>query len=699
MPHSLLMPRLSLRDAKRLSRALQQELARHRPTNLAQCQELVSRLPLPPSGTEPTDVYISASFSQLLAYFEKRLPPEDGTSQMWRGRALSLMSAVLAPLVWQRDHQGLLLSEQVVLDHLELPALIIQSRRADLPQDLRQSLLAYLRSLPGFKQDAPQQSETVSEMHGYVAMMFRPRPACPPQPMTVPEESGVIGSGDLLVKGTPPGLAIEIGQIMAEKSILSGFSKKKGPKLSWTPHGLLHHGLLFGCCGSGQTETIVSLSINAIVAGLGVTLVNARGQADLPSRMLGMIQEYAPQAMGRVRTINMMSAPDVAPSTHTFNPFAQGPAIQHVELLMDALSVPHALDNLPPGYEELLVPLLSSVLFVLVWGREKKLWHLDLPFIVHHLRWAQLQGLSDTPQLPQNLKASLAYFFRCLSNLTPNHSLAQAYAPFESVLVEELLAPIVDRYSHVLAAPIELGKWQHPDVTSTGMLAQRLVTIVALPALEKCPLPDWIAARLVTSSLSAQVVTHAQAATVSSPRHLVLAQDAPLYLSGRSCSQLLRFGRAAGVGCLIAAKDYPQLKTTPGLAENVALCHTKIFMRPCHNHGHEHAAKLVGSQAPSKHALTELTEGQAHVLAGQTLYRTQMSYHAPPAGPLPDLPRCVPVWHSLGNQFTPGQVDPVRMTRVLYERLTRAPDRLPLSWCQETIARMLGYAHWHELSA
>lgn len=700
----LLLPRLGLRDAKRLSRALQQELAQHRPSTLAQSQALIARLPLPTPPTAAPDLYATSSVSQLVELLGRRLSQtSDPGSAVWTRRALSLLTVVLAALVWQRDHQGLLLSEQVVLDHLDLPAMMIQSRRADLPQDLRQGLLTYLRSLPGFKEGAPHQSETTLELHAYLVMSFHPRPVTqhlsPPIVQAGPNDDVSSPQEPLLIEGSPPSRAVELGQVMANKSLLSRLTRTTPPSLSWTNRGLLHHGVLFGCCGSGQTETVTSLAINAIFQDLGVTLINAHGHTSLPSRMLALVQAHAPEALDRVRVINMTSAPGEPSLTHTFNPFAQGPVSQHVELLMDALSVPHALDDLPPGYEELLISLLSGVLSILVYGRQQKLWHLDLPFIVEHLRWSQLEGLVHIPHLPAHVKIGLKYFLDRLAALVPDRSLAQAYAPLESVLVDQLLGRVSDRYHHVLAAPLESGKWQHPQVTPADMIEQRLVTIVALPALERCPEFNWVAARLITSALSAEVVNQAQRAPTSVARHLVLAQHAALYLSRRSGSQFLRFGRKAGVGCLLTAADYPQLKTIPGLAEDVGLCNTKIFMRPCHDQAHEHATQLAGSLAPSKHALTELTEGQAHVLAGQTLYRTQMSYHAPPAGPLPDLPRCVPAWHSLGNQFTPGQVDPVRMTRVLHERLTRAPDRLPLSWCQETVARMLGYAHWHELNA
>ena len=49
-------------------------------------------------------------------------------------------------------------------------------------------------------------------------------------------------------------------------------------------------------------------------------------------------------------------------------------------------------------------------------------------------------------------------------------------------------------------------------------------------------------------------------------------------------------------------------------------------------------------------------------------------------------------------------VDIERQTKVLSERLEQwrveEKDKVPpLSWCQETVARMLGFANWHEAHA
>lgn len=695
-------PRMGLKDAKRLSRALQKALAHSRPTTLDQCQDLVARLPLPDSGFSSETLWSLGTHAQLVQYFIERLPKDD--YQIWCNRALGLISAVLHPLVWQRDHQALVLTESGVLEHLDLDSCLCQAQRADLPEPARVPLQNYLRSLPGFRLNVPHQIEVARDAHEWVAMMFKapPRPPAEKAPATV-FAPPVHSDDPLVVEGTAPAAALPLGQVLEDKPGLTAWMRRaKSKPLSWTGNGLLHHGLMLGCCGSGQTETALSLAVNAMDQGLGLTLINAHGDPTLPSRVLKQAASRSPSAIERVRVITMMEGFDQTPPTHSFNPFAEGPAPQHVELLIDALSVPHAIDALPATHQQLLIPLMSAALLPLVWGRDRHLWPLDLAQISRHLRLPALLALRDIPQLPSQLRAALNYFFGKLSQACPGQTQAQAYAPFEQVLVGDILEPIAKTYAHVLAAPIKDKRWRLPDVSAKRMIEERLITVVNLRALERCPILDWVAARLVTSALSAEVVSQTQRAKApaTQPRHVVIAQHAPLHLSGRAASQLLRFGGAAGVGCLLTASDYPQLKTIPQLSETVEWCHTKFFMKPCHDQAHAHAAQLVGPLTPSSEALAELSEGVAHVIAGSTLWKATLDFHPTPQGPAPALPPGMGHWQSLGPQgFAPGQVDRMRMARVLRDQIQGTPDPITLSWCQETIARMLGYAHWHELRA
>jgi len=95
-----------------------------------------------------------------------------GDNAMWKGRAISLISAIMLALVHMRDHDGLLLGVEVIRDYILLENIQKLSKQRDLPAHILQSIKSYLRSLPGYQENAPKQSETVIDQHGYLQMQF-----------------------------------------------------------------------------------------------------------------------------------------------------------------------------------------------------------------------------------------------------------------------------------------------------------------------------------------------------------------------------------------------------------------------------------------------------------------------------------------------------------------------------------------------
>lgn len=100
------------------------------------------------------------------------LMDDGGSDGMWKGRAISLISAIMMALCHMRDTDGLLLDIDVIREHLILDNIIKLNKRRDLPANIRQSIRGYLVSLPGFQEGAPKQNETALEQHGYLQMQF-----------------------------------------------------------------------------------------------------------------------------------------------------------------------------------------------------------------------------------------------------------------------------------------------------------------------------------------------------------------------------------------------------------------------------------------------------------------------------------------------------------------------------------------------
>jgi len=96
-----------------------------------------------------------------------------GGGDMWKGRAISLISAIMMALVYMRDQREILLDVEAIREFLIIDNIIkMYKTRRDFPNHIRNALRAYLVSLPGFQESAPKQGDTVLEQHGYLQMQF-----------------------------------------------------------------------------------------------------------------------------------------------------------------------------------------------------------------------------------------------------------------------------------------------------------------------------------------------------------------------------------------------------------------------------------------------------------------------------------------------------------------------------------------------
>lgn len=95
-----------------------------------------------------------------------------GDNAMWKGRAISLISAIMMALCHMREQKEILLDVDIIREYLILDNIIKLSKRRDLPSHVNQSIKAYLTSLPGYQPNAQKQSETVMDQHGYLQMQF-----------------------------------------------------------------------------------------------------------------------------------------------------------------------------------------------------------------------------------------------------------------------------------------------------------------------------------------------------------------------------------------------------------------------------------------------------------------------------------------------------------------------------------------------
>ncbi len=131
--------------------------------------------------------FSSGSASYLTNLMVSLMDEAGGDNAMWKGRAISLMSALMPALTYKRAHGELLLDVGVVRDNLTLQAVVRLSRDPDLPDRITRGLKSYLETLPGYLDDAfdddgrerppapdeaPFDVSTCLQQHGYLSMQF-----------------------------------------------------------------------------------------------------------------------------------------------------------------------------------------------------------------------------------------------------------------------------------------------------------------------------------------------------------------------------------------------------------------------------------------------------------------------------------------------------------------------------------------------
>lgn len=104
-----------------------------------------------------------------------------GSGDMWKGRAISLLTGLMIALVSLRDAGRILLDVEVIRDFMQLKYIValangknpIDGTPIKLSDRAQAAIKAYLSSLPGYvEKKGADQSATTLEQHGYLQMQF-----------------------------------------------------------------------------------------------------------------------------------------------------------------------------------------------------------------------------------------------------------------------------------------------------------------------------------------------------------------------------------------------------------------------------------------------------------------------------------------------------------------------------------------------
>jgi hypothetical protein len=494
------------------------------------------------------------------------------------------------------------------------------------------------------------------------------------------------------------------------------------PQELWlTEEGLLRQTVLYGCTGAGRTETLLTLALNAADPRMrhghspapkprSVFYMDGKGDPSVYAKTLAGLSER--QSAGNLRVINLMTGPEVKEQRE------QGRKVSHSLDLFEGFDesmlgrwlvdmAPEALLT-EPGDARLVREMMPTVarLAVAFAHQEKQ-----------RITPKVLTGLMNrvgAEDHAQNLEGEYGHLAR---QWVHQNWGAHAKPRRASLLKEydELLTAPFSFLDHVFESfhpEVSLARLHEPKDTQSYVL-------VLAPAMEKAPESVAMLTRAIATSfrlgLEKRAPTeHCDTLAVFDEFEYCLE---PADIKAMVCLQ----NRGCGV---VWASDGPNDVQKAWRRDEVDLFEwagvetgTHVMMHQCysHRHGgghldvpyvrHQQRHWPAGSfpDQPIEEVFQALREGEAFVWNGSSLWRTNMDYanvptlrsyflthaqHLPPTDYAFSSTRLVTV-----NEERQTQVLQQRFSEWSEKGETPAPA---LSWCQETVARMLGFSNWHE---
>ncbi len=514
---------------------------------------------------------------------------------------------------------------------------------------------------------------------------------------------------------------VAAGQAGPKDALFLGNGPKRGflrkpTQLFLTDEGLLNQVAVYGCTGAGKTETLLTLALNALHGGprrwdnqsyrksraRSVFYVDGKGDPSLYTKAFSGMAERG--LLGNLRVINLMghevftSPGESRRHSHSVDLFAGFDE----QALAQWLLAMRPMHQYPEQWEGLghesghVLAVIARLAVAFGQQTQQRITPAELLSLMTEA------GVSDHAQ---NLSGSMGHLARHLLRTAWG---SQANGTWGRVLalMHQWLEPLSKTYAHVFEAATPDLALSCLDLASTDPY----LVLVLLPAMEKSPQELQMLGMALVSSLQRTLEKRESRPACDT---LVILDEFNHYVPPpiiASLSQLRT--RCAG---LIWATGH--LTPTPGFNEASPTLGwepaTHVFMKQClgdKRHGGcygrpylEHQiqthAHLRGVQPI---AIKDQREGEAHVWDRQQVTQVTMDYanvsrphkvFIPPGDGVP-----LPVYAFSGGSLV--LADEGRKSVVLQERMAawqaQSEQAPPLAWCQETVARMLGYASWHE---
>lgn len=383
------------------------------------------------------------------------------------------------------------------------------------------------------------------------------------------------------------------GYARPEGLFFLGNRMRDGMELWLKAKDILTHCLLFGTTGSGKTETLVSLSYNALATGSGLFYIDPKASPRLAvqiwqmARYLGRDDDFRVLNYG---TSGKVKGKSPRRLSNTNNPFTFGSAEALTQLLVSLMP---ASDGANSIFADKAQALISGVMYALVDLRDKGLLKLSTSVIRDNLALEKCVALALRDELDAESRASIRTALatsgwiagRQMKDQPP--SFAEQFGYAQSYF-GKALSSLTDTYSHIYGA-------EDGEVDFADAIMERRILVVLLPSLEKAPQELSSLGKISLSAIrnacavglgaqiegdAADVLEALPTDTVGIGPYLCIVDEyAAIVTPGFEV--VLTQGRGLGIAAIVASQDYAGILEADkkGAQQMVANTSLKVFMK------------------------------------------------------------------------------------------------------------------------
>lgn len=312
-------------------------------------------------------------------------------------------------------------------------------------------------------------------------------------PFRVPLFSRVKDYNDLLPGSTKPRMGRGI--------YFFGNENKTHDELWFGNEDMRTHVLIFGSTGSGKTQSLISISYNALLQASGFIYVDGKGDNSLYASVFSMVR-----SMGReddLLLINFMTGardvigPQESRLSNTLNPFGTGSSSMLSNLVVSLMD---SSSNSSDGdmWKGRAIGFVEALMKVLVAMRDAGHLLLDANSIRNYFHLPKLESMVldkvfprdgmesvSLEDMPPTVLEPLTNYVYTLPGFRKENKGKQVSQVFEqhgyiTMQLVRVFTSLADTYGHILRTRL-------PEVDLTDVVLNRRILCVLLPALEKSP--------------------------------------------------------------------------------------------------------------------------------------------------------------------------------------------------------------------